>query len=144
MYVYWYLLHIRDRLTLLQVCKNNRPFIKRYNIRYNFKITQLYIPTENVGAKIDLDLKIATKNGKRYIYVAKIKINVDIKGYKIQREEKESSNQLSTIIQDFVDNNQEEIIKNLKPTLEELTSKRVILILNNLFKHFTYDEIFSE
>lgn len=144
MYVYWYLLHIRDRFTLLQVCKNSRPFIKRYNIRYNFKITQLYIPTENVGAKMGLDLKIATKNGKRYLYVAKIKINVDIKGYKIQREEKESSNQLSTIIQDFVGDNQQEIIKSLKPAVEELGSKRLILIINTMFKHFTYDEFISE
>lgn len=90
-------------------------------------------------------MKIVTKGGKRYLYLAKIKMNLDIKGYKARYDlDEKESNQLRDIIRNFLGNNQQEIIKSLKPTIEEQISKRIISIANSILKHFTYEELYSE
>ncbi|XP_011706855.1 PREDICTED: uncharacterized protein LOC105462030 [Wasmannia auropunctata] len=105
----------------------------------------LYFSADNVGAKVNMDFKIVTKNGKKYTYLSKIKINMDIKNYDVLYDvNDEQSAQLNKIIHNFVGQNQQEIIKNLKPTLEEVVSKRIISIANDIVKHFTYDELFPE
>jgi inorganic pyrophosphatase/exopolyphosphatase len=90
-------------------------------------------------------MKITTKSGKRYMYLSQIKINLDIKRYdaKYDLEEREFG-QLNQIINNFIGNNQDEIIKNVKPAIEELVSKRILLVSNDIVKHFTYEELFPD
>lgn len=95
-------------------------------------------------AHVSFDFAIITKGGKRYAYVTKVKLNMDIKNYNAQYDMNENSDQLFTIIRHFVETNKEEIIKNLKPALEEIVSKRLILISNSIIKHFTYEELFPD
>ncbi|XP_071647242.1 protein takeout-like [Temnothorax longispinosus] len=105
----------------------------------------LYITTDNIGAKVSLDFKIVTRNGKRYTYLAKMKLNLDIKKYNAEYNvEGDQFGQLQKIIHNFIGQNQEEIIKSLKPALEEQISKRIISIANGVVKHFTYEELFPE
>jgi len=92
-----------------------------------------------------LDFKIVTKNGKRYTYLAKLKINLDVKSYNAEFDlDQEQSVQLRKILRNFIGMNQEEIIKSLKPALEEAISKQIISISNGVVKHFTYEELFPE
>lgn len=92
-----------------------------------------------------MDFKIVTKNSKRYTYLALLKINLDIKSYNAQFDlDNEQSGQLREIIHNFIGKNQEEIIKSLKPALEEAISKQIISISNGIVKHFTYEELFPE
>ncbi|XP_011879797.1 PREDICTED: uncharacterized protein LOC105568601 [Vollenhovia emeryi] len=124
----------------------------RANTTYDFNLNvlipishmgQLYITADNVGAKINLQFKLVTKDGKRFTYLSKIKINIDIKKYNAEYGvEGEQFAQLREIIQNFVGQNQEEIINSLKPALEEIVSRRIISITNNIVKHFTYEELF--
>jgi len=126
----------------------------RANTTYDFAI-QLLVPiarkghlsitTDNVGAKVTLDFNVVTKNGKRYTYLAKIKINLDVKRYDAQYDvENERLDQLREIIRNFLGQNQKEIIKSLKPALEEAASKQIISIANGIVKHFTYEELFPD
>jgi len=90
-------------------------------------------------------MKLATKDNKNYTYVSKLKNNIDFKNYNIEFDLSETKlKQFNEIIKNFVGNNQEEIIKILKPVLEETISKRIILISNDIVKHFTYEELFSD
>lgn len=96
-------------------------------------------------AEVDLDMKTTTKNDKTYIYLSKMKLNLDIKEYdaKYDLNEREYG-QLREIISNFIGNNQEEVIKSFKPALEEAASKRFLLVSNNIVKHFTYEELFPD
>ncbi|XP_029677517.1 uncharacterized protein LOC115244200 [Formica exsecta] len=106
---------------------------------------QVYITTDKVDAQVDIDLKVITKAAKRYMYLSKIKLNVDIHGYdaKYDLNEREFG-QLTEIINNFIGNNQEEVIKSFKPVLEEIISKRILLVSNDIVKHFTYEELFPD
>ncbi|KAL6428586.1 hypothetical protein ACFW04_007900 [Cataglyphis niger] len=107
---------------------------------------QVYITTDNVDAQGAIDLKVATKGGKRYMYMSKIKLNLDIKGYNAKYDElnERELSQLNEIINNFIGNNQEEVIKSFKPVLEEVISKRILLVSNDIVKHFTYEELFPD
>ncbi|XP_039306728.1 uncharacterized protein LOC105203864 [Solenopsis invicta] len=126
----------------------------RANTTYDFEIRllvpvvhqgQLYITSDNVGANVTLDFNVVTKRGQKYTYLAKIKINFNIKGYTAKYDaDEERYGQLREIIRDFIGRNQKEIISSLKPTLEEIISRQIVLLANNIVKHFTYDELFPD
>ncbi|KAL6255413.1 hypothetical protein P5V15_013748 [Pogonomyrmex californicus] len=107
---------------------------------------QLYIAANNIEAKVHLNFKIVTNNGKRYTYLAKMKLNLIINDHDVQyniADEKQTT-QLIEIVQNFVGNNIKEIIEVFKPSLEEIVSKRIISLANDIVKHFTYEELFPE
>ncbi|XP_011171043.2 uncharacterized protein LOC105203827 [Solenopsis invicta] len=106
----------------------------------------IYITTENVGAKVDADISIVTKSGKRYVYLSKMTINLDIKGYDIAFDptQSEQLQQLSQIVRNFVGNNQKEILNFIKPSLEKEITKRIMSTSNDIVKHFTYEELFLD
>jgi len=90
-------------------------------------------------------MKLTTKDSKNYTYVSKLKTNIDFKNYNAEFDLNETKlEQFNKIVKDFVGNNQEEIIKILKPVLEETISKRILLISNDVVKHFTYEELFPD
>ncbi|XP_071579346.1 uncharacterized protein [Temnothorax nylanderi] len=119
-----------------------------FDIRILIPIVQkgpLYITVDDIGAKVNLDFKIVTRNGKMYTYLAKMKLNLDIKKYTTQYgADGEQFNQLQEIIHNFIGQNQEEIINSFKPALEEAISKQIVSSTNNIVKHFTLDQLFSE
>jgi len=99
---------------------------------------------DNVGAKVNVDLKLVTKNKQHYVFISKMMINLDIKGYKVEFSNEVNQKQIIEIARNFLGNNQKEIIKNFKPILEEAISKRIILVSNDIVKHFTYEELFPD
>lgn len=72
-------------------------------------------------------------------------LDLDIKGYNATYNVNETEfGQLTEIINNFIGNNQQEVIKTFKPALEEVVSKRILFVANNIVKHFTYDELFPD
>lgn len=126
----------------------------RLNATYDFDVRilvpiarkgQVYITTDNIEAQVGIDLKVITKRGKRYMYVSNMKLNLDIKGYDAKNELNERElGQLTEIVNNFIGNNQEEVLKSIKPALEEAISKRILLVSNDIVKHFTYEELFPD
>lgn len=124
------------------------------NTTYDFNIRLLvpiaykglvYITLDNIQAKVDLDMNLATRDGRKYTYISKMKVNLDLKNYNTTFDLNGTElGQLHEIVNSFVGNNQEEIFKILKPVLEETISKRVILISNDIVKLFTYEELFPD
>jgi len=90
-------------------------------------------------------MKLAIKDSRNYTYISKLKINIDFKNYNAEFGLSETKlEQFNEIVNNFIGNNQEEIIKILKPVLEETISKRIILISNDIVKRFTYEELFPD
>lgn len=119
-----------------------------FDVRVLVAIAQkglVYITTDAVTADVSIDMKTTNKGDKKYLYLSQIKINLDIKNYdsKYDLNERELG-QLNQIINNFIGNNKKEIIETLKPVLEEIVSKRILLLSNNIVKHFTYDELFPD
>ncbi|TGZ50584.1 hypothetical protein DBV15_08100 [Temnothorax longispinosus] len=105
------------------------------NVRLLVPITntaQVYITTDNVGAKVSADMKMVTKGNQRYMFFSKMTINLDIKGYNIDFSHERELGQLREIIRNFVGDNQQEIIRVIKPALEESITKRILLVANNI------------
>lgn len=89
-----------------------------------------------------LDFKIITKNSKRFIRLAEIKLNLDIKNFNTQFGNRSSMQDY--IFHNFLGQNQEEIIKTVKPRLEKEISEYIFRIVSNIVKHFTYEELYPE
>ncbi|XP_012537978.1 uncharacterized protein LOC105837606 [Monomorium pharaonis] len=105
----------------------------------------VYITTDNVEAKVNMDMRIVTKNSKRYVYMSKMKINLDIKGYDAEYGlENSELSRLNQIISNFIGNNQKEVIDVFKPAIEEVVVKRILSLSNNIVKHFTFEELFPD
>lgn len=88
-------------------------------------------------------MKVVTNRGKKYIYISKIKINIDIKDYDASYNLQDMElNRLQEIIDSFIGHNKEEILKVFKPALEKTISQTILSVANDIVKHFTYDELF--
>lgn len=100
---------------------------------------------DNVETKAEIDMKLTTKDSKRYIYISKLNLNIDLKKYNAEFDlNKTELGQFYEIINNLFGNNQDEIIKILKPVLEEAISKYIVSISNDIVKHFTYEELFPD
>jgi len=119
-----------------------------FDIRILVPIVQqspVYITTNNVDAKVNIDMNVVTKNGKKYMYLSKMKINLDIKGYDAQYGlDNAALSRLNQVISNFIGNNQQEVIDVFKPAIEETVVKRILSLSNNIVKHFTFGELFPD
>jgi len=97
---------------------------------------------DNAIAILNGNLKLATKNGNKYLYVSKIMTKLIVGNIKSKFEN--DSDQLRDIIMNIVGTNEKEIISTFVPLLEEAVSKLFITTVNNMLKHFTYDEILPD
>ncbi|KYM94241.1 PREDICTED: uncharacterized protein LOC108781485 [Cyphomyrmex costatus] len=126
----------------------------KVNATYDFDI-HILVPLANKGLvtikllnkvllKINLDLKVATKNEKKEIYALKVKTNLDIAGmeYTFDDSEKELV-QLHEAIKNVVESNTNDIINIVKAPIEEKISQIVIYIFNTI-SHSNYEKLFSE
>ncbi|XP_011690783.1 PREDICTED: uncharacterized protein LOC105451799 [Wasmannia auropunctata] len=105
----------------------------------------VYITTDNVEAKVNMDMSTVNKNNKRYVYMSKMKINLDIKGYTAEYGLQAAElGRLNQIIDTFLGSNQEEVIAAFKPAIEESVVKRILSLSNSIVKHFTFDELFPD
>lgn len=90
-------------------------------------------------------MDMVTRNGERYVFISKMTLNLDIKGFYMELEQNQNQlNQLREIVRNFIGNNQEEIIRSVKPILEDVISRWTISLSNNITKHFTYEELFPD
>ncbi|KYQ52582.1 hypothetical protein ALC60_08298, partial [Trachymyrmex zeteki] len=101
-------------------------------------------PTNDTLLKLNLDLKVATKNAKKEIYVSKVKANINISGieYVFDESEKELV-QLHQAIKSVVDSNTEDIINIVKAALEEKISQIIIYTFNTISRS-NYEKLFGE
>lgn len=92
-----------------------------------------------------MDMKVINKNGKSYAYMSQMKINLDIKGYNAQYDlNQRNLGELGRAIGSFVGTNQQAIIAAVKGPLEQMISKRILMLSNEIVKNFTFDELFPE
>ncbi|KAL6255409.1 hypothetical protein P5V15_013744 [Pogonomyrmex californicus] len=125
----------------------------RMNTTYDFDIRLLvdiahkgivHITMDNVRAKIGIDMKVITKNDKKYIYISKMNTILTLTEfiYKFDESEKEMI-QLHEIISNVIQNDKKNIVSKVKPALEETVTKHIISILNDVF-YTRYEELFPE
>lgn len=92
--------------------------------------------------KIYMDLKVITKNNKKYIFASKVTTNFVIKSFKYKFNDNESElTELHKIINDVVDNSENEVINAVKSVLEERSSRFIISQFNNI-AFSNYKELF--
>ncbi|EGI59297.1 hypothetical protein G5I_12553 [Acromyrmex echinatior] len=126
----------------------------RINSSYDFNIRVL-VPLANKGLvtikltndtllKINLDLKVATKNEKKEIYASKVKTNINVVGmeYIFDESEKELVH-LHQAIKNVVDNNTEDIINIVVAEVEEKISQIIIDAFNTISRS-NYEKLFGK
>lgn len=106
---------------------------------------KLYFLPDNANGKVIIQGAKTTKKSIEYIYVSELKTNIDIKGYDAQYGLKENElSQLGQILGGLIGSNQEEFLQRLIPLLEEEISKWLISICNDIFKMFSYEQLFPD
>lgn len=94
---------------------------------------------------MSLDFDIITKDSKRYTYLKVMKLNLDIKNYDAQYYiDEKRFGPLYEIVRNFLSQNQEDIIRFIKPTLEKVISDYIISFANKICLNFTYEELFPD
>ncbi|XP_018365461.1 PREDICTED: uncharacterized protein LOC108762784 [Trachymyrmex cornetzi] len=102
----------------------------------------VHVSADNLEAKIILDLKVETKNGKTEIYISKVKTILDVKTFKYVFDDSEKDLvQLHEALSNVVNENEKDIIIKVKPALEEAVSKLIITVVNNIFRN-RYEQLF--
>jgi len=91
-----------------------------------------------------MDLKVATKNGEKQIYVSKVNTNINITEIKYKFDEsRKELEQLHQVLSNVADNNIKDIIATIVAVIEEKISQMVISIFNKL-SHSNYEKLFPE
>lgn len=90
-------------------------------------------------------MKIVNRDDKRYVYISKLNLKLDVKTLNSKFDvNEEESIQLNEILSTLLGSNREEFISRVKPTIEKEVSEQILSIANNIVKHFTYDELFPD
>ncbi|XP_011171039.1 uncharacterized protein LOC105203824 [Solenopsis invicta] len=98
----------------------------------------------NSSMKIDLDAKVATKNGKKEIYAAKIKSNLYALNFEYTFPETgEELVQLHQAIRNAVDGNKKDVRIAIKPIIENSISQVIMTIFNGITRS-NYQKLFPE
>ncbi|XP_011879800.1 PREDICTED: uncharacterized protein LOC105568604 [Vollenhovia emeryi] len=96
------------------------------------------ITSDNTEVKQSMDFKEIIRNGKKRIYASKMSFNLNLEtvDYKFDESQKELA-QFYQIVKDVVNQDKENIIKKLKPTVEEIFAKEIIAVMNEMLRnHF--------
>lgn len=97
---------------------------------------------DNLDTKIQVDLKRIIKNDKINVYTSKMNLNFDLKTFNHQFDEKEKVTH--QIFNDVLFSNKEEILRKVKPVIEEKISTRIISVCNNILRQNRFEELFPE
>ncbi|XP_035728833.1 uncharacterized protein LOC118444560 [Vespa mandarinia] len=101
--------------------------------------------TYNVTAKVLLRYKLIEKDGKKYMYFFSMTTKLDIKDVIINIEpENNTDDTLREIIRNIFNTNKNDMISIILPSIEKSISENVLMISNNIVKHFHYDEILPD
>ncbi|XP_039306778.1 uncharacterized protein LOC113003879 [Solenopsis invicta] len=122
------------------------------NALYNFDI-HILVPVvhegpvniqANVSLQIDIDAKVVTKNNKKEIYAAKVKeniFNIDFE-YTFLETGKELR-QLHQVLTNVVDSSKKDVVRTIKPIIEQKFAQLVLLIFNGIARS-NYEKLFPE
>lgn len=92
-----------------------------------------------------MQMAMATKNDIQHLYTSELKTKINVKGYNAEYGlNKNELGQLGEILGGLIGSNQDEFIKRLTPSLEEAISKWLLSISNNIFKIFSYEQLFPD
>jgi len=93
---------------------------------------------------MNMDLKVATKNGEKQIYASKVNTNINITEIKYKFDEnRKELEQLHQVMSNVVDSNMKDIIAKIVSGIEKKISQMTISIFNNL-SHSNYEKLFPE
>lgn len=104
----------------------------------------MFVVLDNVSLIVNMDLKLATKNSEKKIYVQKVNSNLHIEGFKYEFDESEKELvQLHQAFNNVIENNTKDIINIIIPIFEKKISQLFISNFDSLI-HSNYEKFFPE
>lgn len=88
--------------------------------------------------------KVVEKNGKQYMAVDDSKLGFKASRLTMKFENLFSDKQLSDTMNEFLNENWQEILNELRPSLSETISQILISIISGTFSRIPYNDIFAE
>lgn len=97
------------------------------------KLLNYVFSADNILGTLTLDLKEVTKKGKKHIYGsgASLRLNIETFDFEFDDSEKQLV-QLHEVLTNIVNENKQDIIDKFKPKVEEVISKLLIEVANNV------------
>ena len=102
------------------------------------------IDAKDVSIKVKANHKIVERGGKKYIYFSSVKTQLSLKEYAVDFKANNLDKTLREAVTQALGHSHQEIMEAVRPNLEKAISERCLLFANNIFKHFTYDELFPD
>ena len=102
------------------------------------------INAKDVIVKVKATDKLVERGGKKYVYFSSVKTHLSLKEYTVDFQADNFDKTLREAVTQALGHSHEEIMEAVKPNLEKAISERCLQFANNIFKHFTYDELFPD
>ena len=102
------------------------------------------INAKDVTVKMKATHSMVERGGKKYIYFSSVKTHLSLKKYTVDFKMDNFDKTLQEAVTQALGHSHEEIMEAVRPNLEKAISERCLTFANNIFKHFTYDELFPD
>ncbi|XP_076683088.1 putative beta-carotene-binding protein [Andrena cerasifolii] len=102
------------------------------------------INAKDVTVKVKATYKLVDRGGKKYAYFSSVKTQLSLKKYTVDFEANNLDKTLQEAVTQALGHSHEEIMEAVRPNLEKAIAERCLTFANNIFKHFTYDELFPD
>ena len=102
------------------------------------------INAKDVSVKVKSTSKLIERGGKKYVYFSSVKTHLSLKDYTVEFRADNFDKTLREAVTQALGHSHQEIMEAVRPNLEKAISERCLIFANNIFKHFTYDELFPD
>ncbi|XP_043525051.1 circadian clock-controlled protein daywake-like [Frieseomelitta varia] len=102
------------------------------------------LTARNANAHIVLTYVVTKRGDKRYHYYSSMSIKLIVTDFDVEFHGHSFDKTLQEAIEQTIQHNKKELLDASIGNLEKATSKKCLEIINNLTKHFTYDEMLPD
>ncbi|KAL0101142.1 hypothetical protein PUN28_018773 [Cardiocondyla obscurior] len=105
---------------------------------------KVHIATDKVKGKVVIDFKEATKDNVKQIYVGKTNTKLDINTFVYEFDDSEKDLvQLHEVMRNTISENENDILKKVRPALEQIVSKTLLSLVNKITVN-RFEELFPD
>ncbi|CAD1479214.1 unnamed protein product, partial [Heterotrigona itama] len=104
----------------------------------------LSLITKNPTAQIEITYVVINRGGKKLFYFSSLNLKIHIIDFDLDFHGQTLDKTLDEAIKQTIRNNKKELLAASIVNIEKAISKKCLEIMNNIVKHFTYDELLPD
>lgn len=102
----------------------------------------IFISLENAEMRQIIDADVIMKNGKAYLNIKNVRINLKVSKLNIHFHSKTGNEQINDTVNKVVNDNWRDIFYEIKPDLEKSISEVITALIKPIFDEIPYEDFF--